>query len=233
MLKEKAPLSLDKLNSNDFPLIKKLSWEQEDMVNKLYKNQRVIVDSIAGSGKSSVSTQAMMALMKKGHIDKIYYVVFPVQEESVGYLPGGLPDKIKEYATPFISSLTEAGVNPFDLDIESMCDELTECPYKVVPHIFLRGRTLRNAGIIIDEAQNGTVHELKKVLTRIDDNCYVSLIGHSGQTDVRESGFQAFKNHFNRGKETGIYTDIEFANLTHDYRGFFSSFSDQITNYTY
>ncbi|MGE4605079.1 hypothetical protein ACEWF9_09450, partial [Bifidobacterium longum subsp. longum] len=59
---QKEPLDLSKLTKNDFPMIKKLDREQEDMVNKLFKSKRVIVDAVAGSGKTTVLTQAMKVL---------------------------------------------------------------------------------------------------------------------------------------------------------------------------
>jgi len=77
-------LTLSKLSEKDFPYIKKLDREQEDMVEKLYKHKRIITNAKAGTGKTTVLTQAMNALKKKEYINKIYYVVFPVQERSVG-----------------------------------------------------------------------------------------------------------------------------------------------------
>ncbi|APZ82506.1 PhoH family protein [Bacillus phage vB_BsuM-Goe3] len=226
----KESLDLSKLTKKDFPLIRELDLEQEDMVIKLFKSQRVIVDSVAGSGKTTVLTQAMKVLKDKGYIDAIYYVVFPVQEKSLGFLPGGVSEKIKEYAVPFHQALVEAGENPQVLDLEMMCDEFIGGEYKVVPHTFLRGRNMDRAGIIIDEAQNGTVDEIRKTLTRIKDNCYVGIAGHNGQIDITKnnSGFSAFIHHFKRGKELGVFTEIEFAQLTTNYRGKFSSFSDEI-----
>ncbi|QDP43070.1 putative PhoH-like protein [Bacillus phage vB_BveM-Goe7] len=226
----KESLDLSKLTKKDFPLIRELDREQEDMVIKLFKSQRVIVDSVAGSGKTTVLTQAMKVLKDKGYIDAIYYVVFPVQEKSLGFLPGGVSEKIKEYAVPFHQALVEAGENPQVLDLEMMCDEFIGGEYKVVPHTFLRGRNMDRAGIIIDEAQNGTVDEIRKTLTRIKDNCYVGIAGHNGQIDITKnnSGFSAFIHHFKRGKELGVFTEIEFAQLTTNYRGKFSSFSDEI-----
>jgi phosphate starvation-inducible protein PhoH len=228
---EKEPLDLSKLNKKEFPLAKKLDFEQEDMVTKLFKYKRIIVDSVAGSGKTTVLTQAMKALKDKKHIDTIYYVVFPVQEGSLGFLPGDLSDKIKEYVIPFTQALIKAGVNPQELDYMRMTDELMPYDFKVVPHTFLRGRTISGAGIIIDEIQNGTLDEIKKTLTRVEDDCYVALAGHNGQIDIPKelSGFSTFIHHFKRGKEAGIYTEIEFAKLTHNYRGKFSAFADQVT----
>lgn len=226
----KEPLQLSKLNKKEFPLIKSLTHEQTDMVEKLYKKKRVIVDSLAGTGKTTVATQAMKVLKDKGHVNRIYYVVFPVQERSLGFLPGDLKDKIKEYAIPFIQALIVAGVPPYDLDIDVICDEYAEGDYKVVPHTFLRGRNIERTGVILDEIQNGTIDELQKSFSRITDDCYVAVIGHEGQTDISKnaSGFSRYKDHFRQGIESGIFTEIAFAELTHNFRGEWSSFCDQI-----
>jgi len=234
MAHKTEPLSLDKLSEKEFPFINKLSREQEDMVTKLFKKKKVIVDSIAGSGKTSVLTQAMKALQDKQYITTIYYVVFPVQEGSLGYLPGGVSEKIKEYAVPFVQALVKAGVNPQLLDLDDMCNVFTGGPYKVVPHTFLRGRTFENVGAIVDEIQNGTVDEIRKTLTRFEDDCYIAMAGHNGQIDIEksQSGFSELKHHFKMGLETGEYTDIAFAELTYDFRGPFSSFVDKLGRYT-
>jgi len=224
----KEPLDLGKLTTRDFPLIRKLSREQEDMVIKLYKYQRVIVDSVAGSGKTTVLTQAMRTLMREGYVKKVYYVVFPTQEDELGFLPGDVADKITEYAIPFVQALREAGEQIDEFTLKMMCNELIETDYNVVPHTYLRGRTIKDAGIIIDEAQNGTVDQLKKVFTRLDDSNYISISGHNGQVDIENSGYSRYIHHFRQGKESGIYPDIEFATLTHNFRGKFSAFADQL-----
>jgi len=226
----KEPLDLSKLTKRDFPYKNKLDRDQEDMVNKLYKKGRVVVDSRTGSGKTTVATQAMKALLDKGHINGIYYVVFPVQEESLGYLPGDVSDKIKEYARPFIEALVRAGVNPQGLDIDRICDEDFEGDYNVVAHTYLRGRTLENKGVIVDEIQNGKPKEIKKTLTRLEDDCYILMAGHNGQIDidVNDSGFSKLKHHFKRGIESDTFTDVDFANLSVNHRGYFSSWVDEM-----
>jgi predicted ribonuclease YlaK len=234
-MSHKEPLDLGKLTEKEFKLKKKLDRQQEDMVIKLFKKKRVMVDAVAGSGKTTVITQAMKALQDKNHINTIYYVLFPVQEKSIGFLPGGISEKIKEYAIPFLQALVEAGVNPQKLSepqyFDDMCNVLVEGEFKVVPHTFLRGRTLQNAGVIIDEAQNGTIDELKKTLTRIGDSCYVGIAGHNGQKDIKDSGFSAYIHHFKQGVESGEFPEIEFGELVTNYRGDFSTYADKIGQY--
>lgn len=227
------PLDLSKLSTKEFPLVDRLDRQQEDMVIKLFKKRRVIVDANAGSGKTTVATQAMKALKDAGYIKQIYYVLFPVQERALGYIPGGLAEKIKEYAIPFMDALVEAGENPQRLVLEDMTNVLTMGDYKIVPHTFLRGRTLDDCGVIIDEIQNGTLPEIKKTLTRIADPCYVAMIGHTGQQDIKNSGFSAMKHHFKQGIASGEFPHVEFAELTENYRGAFSTFADKLGDYDY
>lgn len=230
-MSNREPLNLGKLTERDFPFIKKLSHEQEDMVIKLFKSKRVIVDAIAGSGKTTITAQAMKVLKDKGHINKVFYVVFPVQEGGLGYLPGDLPKKLMEYAVPFAQALAKAGVTHQELDVEAMCNPLMPGDYKVVSHTFLRGRTYDDIGVIVDEIQNGKPDEIVKTLTRLEDDCYIAMIGHNGQIDIPKhlSGFSPLIHHFKEGKRSGIYTDFEFAELTHNFRGEFSSFVDQMS----
>lgn len=227
------PLDLSKITKHEFPMIKQLSYEQEDMVTKLLRTRRLLVDAVAGSGKTTVLTQAMKVLKDKDRVSRVYYVVFPVQEGSLGFLPGELPSKLAPYAVPFIQALIKAGVHYSELDPEVICNPLIEGDYKVVPHTFLRGQTWDGIGVIIDESQNGTLDELQKTFTRLEDDCYIAIAGHNGQIDIEKSksGFSTYIHHFKRGVETGVYTEIEFASLTHNFRGKFSAFVDQVKNF--
>lgn len=226
-------LTLSKLSTKEFPFINKLSREQEDMVEKLFKHKRVIVNADAGTGKTTCAVQSMKVLLDNGYIDKVYYIVFPVQERSLGYLPGGIADKVQEYAVPFYQALVTAGVNPHYLNMEAMCDSFGDFEFKVVPHTFLRGRNIEKAGVILDEIQNANLLEVKKSLTRIADDCYVSMIGHTGQIDIKEddSGFSALIHHFKQGKLSGEFTEVEFAELTQNFRGKLSTWSDKLGTY--
>jgi predicted ribonuclease YlaK len=230
---QREPLDLGKISVQEFPLVKKLDRGQEDMVVKLYRSRRVIVDAAAGSGKTSVLTQAMKVLLDKGYISTIYYVVFPVQEKSLGHMPGGIDAKIREYAIPFVQALSEVNVQVDEAVLADMCNPLVHGQFKVVPHTFLRGRTIDDAGVIIDETQNGTIDEIRKTLTRVTDSSYVGLVGHNGQIDIKpeNSGFSAAIRHFSQGVESGEFTGVEFAELCNDYRGDFSKFADKLGRY--
>ena len=93
-------------------------------------------------------------------------------------------------------------------------------------HTFLRGSNFRRQAIIIEEAQNYTVNELKKTLTRCHDDCKVIVIGHNLQCDlpnVSNSGFIRYLQHFDCGDER-----VAICNLTKNYRGWISSKADEL-----
>jgi predicted ribonuclease YlaK len=92
-------------------------------------------------------------------------------------------------------------------------------------HIFARGTNVYDMFVIIDEAQNWTKEELKKMLTRCHDSCIVVVIGHTGQIDLKDkskSGFQAYIDHFTGQEKAAITT------LTKNFRGWLATFADLI-----
>lgn len=230
MSKQRPPIDFGKLTSKDFSLINRLDRQQEDMVRKLYKYQRVLVNARAGSGKTAVLTQAMKVLLDRKYIDEITYIVFPVQEDKLGFLPGELPEKIRNYAIPFWDALRKAGVNPdsSDMVLSNMCNPEYKGSFKVLPHTFVRGQSYSRTGAIVDEAQNGTKDELQKTFTRFEEDCYIGIAGHVGQIDISHSGFADYINFFKKVRDLGYYKDIAFAELTENYRGGFSLISDMI-----
>jgi predicted ribonuclease YlaK len=94
---------------------------------------------------------------------------------------------------------------------------------KMLTHTFLRGVNLENKVVIIDEAQNFTVEELKKVLTRIHDSCKVIVVGHTGQVDISGcSGFARYIQHFAKVEKCAV------CELTINHRGWLSSYADAL-----
>lgn len=187
----------------------------------------VFCDAAAGSGKTTIAMDAANVLVadKRNELDGIVYIVSPYGEGRQGYLPGSITEKSEVYFEPAYQAMAECGMNPnTDVCGESMTSRKRgEGFVKLLTHTYLRGTNLQNKVVIIDEAQNFTVAELKKVLTRIHDSCKVIVIGHSGQIDIGgESGFARYLTHYHGQSRCAVCW------LRHNYRGWISTWADQL-----
>ena len=202
--------------------------------------QRVFVDSImdqnktiifcnakAGTGKTTLAIGAANILVKdkRNELDGIVYIVSPYGEGKQGYLPGNITEKSEVYYEPAYQAMIEVGMNPnSDVCSESMtAKKKGEAFVKMLTHTYLRGTNLQNKVVILDESQNYTVAELKKVLTRCHDSCKVIVIGHTGQIDIRSgSGFARYLEHFQGQDRCAV------CHLTTNHRGWLSTFADEL-----
>lgn len=187
----------------------------------------VFCNSCAGTGKTTLSMGAANILVqdKRNKYDGIVYIVSPYGEERQGYLPGSITEKSEVYYEPAYQAMIECGMNVNSVVMsESMTSKKKGDAYvKLLTHTYLRGTNLSNKIVIIDEAQNYTVAELKKVLTRIHDDCKVLVIGHTGQIDISgRSGFAKYIEHF---KDQGQCAVCE---LTVNHRGWLSTHADAL-----
>ena len=94
-----------------------------------------------------------------------------------------------------------------------------------IPSTFLRGRNFQNSFVIIDEIQNATTHEIKKILSRCHDNCKILCLGHTGQIDLKFPQDSGFSRYLDSARKQDF---IEIVELTKDYRGKFSQWADSI-----
>lgn len=204
-----------------------LDAEQQIFVDAIKDPAKTIVfcNAAAGTGKTTLAFGAANILVKdkRNDLDGIVYIVSPYGEQKQGYLPGSYTEKSEVYFEPAYQAMAEVGMNPnADVYNESLVSKKRgEAFVKLLTHTFLRGTNLENKVVILDEAQNYTVPELKKVLTRCHDSCKVIVIGHTGQVDIRESsGFARYLQHFD-GQEK-----CKVCKLTTNYRGWLSTYAD-------
>jgi phosphate starvation-inducible protein PhoH len=196
----------------------KLTSEQREYADSIFDNILTICNAKAGTGKSTVAVGCAKLLNQP-----LYYLIAPTQEKVLGFLPGGTKEKEAPYLSPLKDALLEIG----ELPEKSIFDETNPHPSAWVfakSHTYLRGSNLKNATIIIDEAQNYSINELRKTLTRIHDSCTVILIGHHEQCDipVKQSGFIPYIEHF----KTKDYANI--VQLTKNFRGRLAQDADEI-----
>jgi len=210
----------------------KLTSEQREYVDSVFDNQLTIVNAKAGTGKTTLAVACAKIIGKP-----LTYVFSPIQESSMGFRPGTQSEKESIYNQPLIDALLEINENPSQCiyNEEFIVSEATKkkSNIKVImdniwcypkSHIFLRGTNLKDTTIIIDECQNFSVNELKKILTRIHNSCKVIMIGHSGQIDISssKSGFEAYTEHFKNQPYCKVIS------LTKNFRGELANWADTL-----
>jgi phosphate starvation-inducible PhoH-like protein len=133
----------------------------------------------AGTGKTYLAVATAVEALRQQQIRKIVLVRPAVEAgESLGYLPGDLQAKINPYLRPLLDALGE--MMDYDQVKRYMADDIIE----VVPLAYMRGRTLNNAFIVMDEAQNTTVSQMKMFLTRMGANSKIVVSGDTSQIDL-------------------------------------------------
>lgn len=192
------------------------------------KNTIVFCNAVAGTGKTTLAMGAANLLVKdkRNSYKEIVYIVSPYGEGRQGYLPGSITEKSAVYYEPAYQAMLEVDMNPnSDICGESMAEKKQrgEAFVRLMTHTYLRGSNYQDSVVIIDEAQNYTVAELKKVLTRIHDNCKVIVVGHTGQIDINgKSGFAKYIDWFDGHEKCAV------CKLTTNHRGWLSTYADEL-----
>jgi len=152
---------------------------QADYVQAIRENALVFCTGPAGTGKTYLAVATAVEALQAQRIRKIVLVRPAVEAgESLGYLPGDLEAKINPYLRPLLDALTEM------MDFDQMRRYMDEDIIEVVPLAYMRGRTLNRAFVILDEAQNTTVSQMKMFLTRMGEGSQVVVSGDTSQTDL-------------------------------------------------
>lgn len=148
-------------------------------VDALMRNELVFGLGPAGTGKTYLAVAVAVALFKARKVDRIILSRPAVEAgERLGFLPGDLKDKVDPYLRPLYDALYD--MMPGD-QVEK---RLTEGVIEVAPLAFMRGRTLSNAYVILDEAQNTTPTQMKMFLTRLGENSRMAVTGDLSQIDL-------------------------------------------------
>lgn len=152
---------------------------QKMYLHTLEKNEIVIAVGPAGTGKTYLGVLYSVSQLKKNIIKKLI-LVRPVVEagEKLGFLPGDLKEKIDPYLVPLYDALNDC------LGKENVVKLMEKGIIEVAPLAYMRGRTLDNAMIILDEAQNTTDSQMKMFLTRLGFNSKMIITGDITQIDL-------------------------------------------------
>lgn len=152
---------------------------QNDYVRAIRENSLVFCTGPAGTGKTYLAVATAVEALKAQRIRKIVLVRPAVEAgESLGFLPGDLQAKINPYLRPLLDALREM------MDFDQMQRYMDEDVIEVVPLAYMRGRTLNRAFIILDEAQNTTVLQMKMFLTRMGEGSQIVVSGDTSQIDL-------------------------------------------------
>lgn len=202
-----------------YGLAERMTDEQRHMVNSILDKDVVFCNAKAGTGKTTVTLAALYYLYEQKVIDHVYYVFAPVSEREMGYRPGNQTEKEVDYWQPLKDALKEIGWQ---------IEKATDPKYgwlSVKPHTFMRGTNIQRAGVLVDEAQNYTFPQLRKVITRNHDTNHLAVVGHDEQCDLpdpRMSGFVPYLKWFSRNSKSAV------CSLTKDFRGWISQYADSI-----
>ena len=206
-----------------------LDDEQKSFAEAIWDPEIDIVfcNARAGTGKTTVAAGVANLLVQYGVFDGIVYIMAPYGERKQGYLPGSVTEKSSVYFEAFMQALLNCNVNiTTAVNDESMVNQKNGTGYiTCITDTFLRGTNLDNAVVIIDEAQNATIQQLKKILTRVGTKTKVIVIGHDLQCDLENpdaSGFVRYIAHFSGQEHAKICT------LTTNHRGWISRHADEL-----
>lgn len=171
-----------KPNVNDMVKVKPRNKEQKFALELLTndKIQLVTITGIAGSGKTFLTLMSALSGIYSEKYDRIVITrsMQPVGKE-IGFLPGTLDEKMSPWMSPIVDNFR---CNFKDITyFEMMCQKRQ---IEVAPLTYMRGRTFNDSFIIVDEAQNATIHELKTIITRVGENSKVVLLGDVEQIDT-------------------------------------------------
>ena len=153
--------------------------KQNEYLEALYNKQIVFGIGPAGTGKTYLAVAAAVAQLLEGKYDRIILSRPAVEAgEKLGFLPGDIKEKVDPYLRPFYDAIYE--LLPMDEAMRKIQSSMIE----IAPLAFMRGRTLSNAFVILDEAQNATSTQIKMFLTRCGKNSRMVVNGDPSQIDL-------------------------------------------------
>ena len=207
---EKTNFSKDNvlLYGNKGRIIRSRSLNQFNMVNAIEKDDLLFAVGPAGSGKTYTAVALAVKALKEKRVRKIILTRPAVEAgENLGFLPGDLKEKLDPYLQPLYDALGDM------IPTSKLTEYLEDKVIQIAPLGFMRGRTLDNAFVILDEAQNTTEAQLKMFLTRMGKSAKFIVTGDITQVDLpkhQKSGLKLALDLFKNQK------DISIVNLNED-----------------
>ena len=181
-MKRKKPINADMLRD-----IEPLTENQQKLFESYANGKNLIAYGAAGTGKTFITLYNALCdvLDTTTPYEKIYIVRSLVSTREIGFLPGDHEDKSFLYQIPYKNMVKYMFEMPSDADFEMLYGNLkSQETIKFWSTSFLRGTTLDNAIILVDEFQNLNFHELDSIITRVGENSKICFCGDASQTDL-------------------------------------------------
>ena len=152
---------------------------QKDYIDKVRNNDIVFSVGPAGTGKTFLAVAFAVSALENGQVERIVLCRPAVEAgENLGFLPGDLKEKVDPYLTPLYDALRSM------MPSSRLKPLLSDNAIEIIPLAYMRGRTLNNAFMILDEAQNATTTQMKMFLTRLGVNSKTIINGDITQIDL-------------------------------------------------
>ena len=168
--------------------IKAHTLNQIKLVESFERNDMVFAIGPAGTGKTYTGIAIAVKALKSKIVKRIILTRPAVEAgENLGFLPGDLKDKLDPYMQPLYDALKEM------IPVEKLEDYIKRGIIEIAPFAYMRGRTLDNAFVILDEGQNTTHNQMKMFLTRMGKSAKFMITGDPGQIDLPRSAISGLK----------------------------------------
>ena len=168
--------------------IKAKTINQRKIVDSIIDNDMVFAIGPAGTGKTYTGVALAVKALKDREVKRIILTRPAIEAgENLGFLPGDLKEKLDPYMQPLYDALRDM------IPTEKLNDYLEKGTIQIAPLAFMRGRTLDNAFVILDEGQNTTHAQMKMFLTRMGKNAKFLLTGDPGQVDLPRRSISGLK----------------------------------------
>ena len=169
-------------------IIKARSLNQRKIIDSVTENDMVFAIGPAGTGKTYTGIALAVKALKNKNVKKIILTRPAIEAgENLGFLPGDLKEKLDPYMQPLYDSLKDM------IPAEKLKKYLEDEVIQIAPLAFMRGRTLDNAFVILDEGQNTTHSQMKMFLTRMGKNAKFIITGDPGQVDLPRNSISGLK----------------------------------------
>jgi len=184
------------------------TFNQKAYVNALMKYPLVLGVGPAGTGKTYLAVALAVSHLKAGKVKKLILTRPAVEAgESLGFLPGDLKEKVDPYLIPLYDALNEM------LGSQTTQNLLEKGVIEIAPLAYMRGRTLENAYVILDEAQNTTITQMKMFLTRLGFSSKMVVTGDPSQVDLQRGVKSGLIDAVKRLKKLDEAKIIEFEKI--------------------